>query len=290
MIYLNGVEITSMEFPNGELNLLAIEEAINARKRYRTNHFVMKYEDDKDLMALYFAKKQVDLRTSDISILSIAYMPYSRMDRAETIQTPFMLKFTCDFINSLDFSEVHVHEAHSAVTGQLLNNVTEVLDNIFFLEEVKKSECFRESVDYLVFPDKGAQERYDGKITAKNILVGEKKRDFSTGKILSLEVNGDFSNVTHDSTAIITDDLSSFGGTFIQVAKQLYDKGFERVVLLVCHAENSIFKGDLFKHVDKVYTTDSMLTEHTHWENQIYKPDKLQVFGMIQQMKEGNYK
>ena len=290
MIYLNGVEITGNNFPNNELNLLSIEEAINARSQFKTNHFILKYEDDRDLMALHFAKKLVDLRTSDISTLSITYMPYSRMDRAETIQTPFMLKFACDFINNLDFHEVYVHEPHSAVTVQLLNNVVEVYDNIDLLEHVKKKENFDANKDYIVFADYGGFERYHSRIRSKNMLFGEKDRDFATGQINGLTLKGKKENISSDSTAIIIDDLSSFGNTFIRVSTELRKLGFNRVVLLVGHAENSIFKGQLFEHVDKVYTTDSILTEHVHWDNQKYKPERLQVFGMIQQMKEGNYK
>ena len=290
MIFLNGIEITKKQFPNGELNLLDIEEALLARKGYKMNHFVLKYEDDKDLMALHFAKKQVDLRTSDISTLSIAYMPYSRMDRAETPQTPFMLKFVCDFINQMNFNEVYVHEAHSNVTKKLLNNVRAVLDNVSFIEHVKTKENFNPESDYIVFPDLGAYERYNGRISSKNMLFGKKNRDFATGQITSLELEGDKNNIKENSTALIVDDLSSFGGTFIRVSEKLRELGFNRVVLLVCHAENSIFKGQLFDHVDKVYATDSILTEHTHWENQKYKPEKLQVFNLIEQLKEGYYK
>lgn len=290
MLLLNGYNLTLDHFPNGELNILKIEEAIKLRKPSKKNHFILKYESDKDLMALMFAKKQVDLRSSDVSELSIAYMPYSRMDRAETFATPFMLKFVCDFINELDFETVYVHEPHSNVTVNLLNNVVAIYDNISFIKEVQQKEGFDPNTDYLVFPDKGAQERYNGKISAKNILIGEKKRDFATGDIKGLELKGDKDNIVKDeSIAIIVDDLSSYGGTFVRTSKELYALGFSSVVLLVCHAENSIFDGELFRHIDEVYTTDSILTEHTHWENIKYK-QRLHVFGIIEQMKAGSYK
>lgn len=290
MLFLNGYNLTLNHFPNGELNILNIEEAIKLRRGTRPHHFVLKYENDKDLMALYFAEKQVYKRTGRLSELSIAYMPYSRMDRAETPTTPFMLDFVCDFINDMSFENVYVHEPHSSVTIDLLDDAIAVYDNISLVKEVQRLEDFNEDTDYLVFPDKGAQERYDGKISSKNMLVGEKKRDFATGEIQGLELKGDTSKiVTDESTAIIVDDLSSYGGTFIRTAKELYALGFRKVVLLVCHAENSIFKGDLFLNICEVYTTDSILTEHTHWQNQKYK-DRLHVFGLIEQMKEGNQK
>lgn len=289
MLLLNGYNLTLNSFPNGELNLLLIEEAIKLRKPLENHHFVLKYESDKDLMALFFAKKHLDKRTlKEQTDLSIAYMPYSRMDRAETPETPFMLLYACDFINNLDFHSVYVHEPHSRVTGLLLKNVVEVYDNVKLVNEVMSLENFNVLNDYLVFPDKGAQLRYSGAINSQNILIGDKKRDFQTGEITSLEVTGDFSKA-NGSTAIIVDDLSSFGGTFVKVAKQLREKGFNRVVLLVCHAENSVFEGKLFSHIDKLYTTDSIITKQNDWNNQIFKP-KLKVFGLIEQLKEGSQK
>lgn len=289
MILLNGYNLTINHFPNGELNILNIEEAIKLRKHHKKNHFVLKYESDNDLMALLFAKKQVDVRGEEGSELSIAYMPYSRMDRAETNETPFMLKFVCQFINDLNFDEVYVHEPHSDVTVQLLNNVVAVYDNVDFIKEVILREKFDIENDFIVFPDMGAMKRYDGLITSENTIYGAKKRDFATGEIIGLELHGNLMNIKKNPTAIIVDDLSSYGGTFVRTSKELRKLGFERVILLVCHAENSIFKGELFSHVDRVYTTDSMLTEHHNWENQKYRP-QLKVYGIVEYMKEGVYK
>lgn len=290
MLLLNGYNLTLNHFPNGELNLLNIEEAIKLCRPNKRNHFVLKYENDKDLMALLFAESQVYKRTGTLSELSIAYMPYSRMDRAETPETPFMLEFVCDFINQMSFVKVYVHEPHSSVTVELLDDAVAIYDNISFVKEVQRKEGFNPTHDYIVFPDKGAMERYKGSITSECMLYGEKEREFSTGKIINLDIVGDKSKIIKDnSIAIIVDDLSSYGGTFVQTSKKLKELGFDEVVLLVTHAENSIFKGQLFEHVDRVYTTDSILTEHTHWENQKYK-DRLHVFGLIEQLKEGNYK
>lgn len=291
MIYLNGIEVTKEHFPNGELNLLLIEDAISAREGYVKHHIVMKYENDSDLMALYFVKQQLDIRTGGDDVeLSIAYMPYSRMDRAETPLTPFMLRFAARFVNQMNFSKVYVHEAHSAITLQELDNCEVVYDNVEFIEQVKAKVNFNPERDYIVFPDKGAYERYDGKISSQNMLFGEKVRDFGTGNITGLELMGDCSNIEfEESTAIIVDDLSSYGGTFIRVGRELYALGFRSVVLLVCHAENSIFKGDLFRYIDEVYTTDSILSEHNYWENNHLKP-RLHVFNLMEQLKEGSYK
>ena len=278
MIYLNGVEITGNTFPNNELNLLSIEEAINARSQYKTNHFILKYEDDRDLMALFFAKKQVDLRTSDISNLSMYYCPYSRMDRAETIQTPFMLKFFCDFINQMSFSKVEVFEPHSDVTGQLLNNFVKKDIVLELLPTVMESIGFNPDKDFIVYPDETATKRY-GFIGVDNKLFAKKKRDFATGHITDLEIVGETNGEPFN--ALIVDDLCSRGGTFLYNAEKLKERGANNIFLLIGHCENTIFDGKIFNSglIEKVFTTDSILTKHHDWNNLKHR-DKLKVYGM----------
>ena len=60
---------------------------------------------------------------------------------------------------------------------------------------------------------------------------------------------------------IIIDDLSSYGGTFVQASKKLKEIGANKVYLVVAHAEESVYKGELFDHIDKLYTTNSILKE-----------------------------
>lgn len=277
MLSLNGFNLTLNHFPNGELNILNIEEAIKLRKPYTKNNFVLKYESDKDLMALMFAKKQVDLRTGFVSELSISYMPYSRMDRAETFTTPFMLKFVCDFINDLNFETVYVHEPHSDVTTQLLKNVVAISLVLPLVSVAMDDIGFNKEIDYIVYPDKTALKRYSS-IEAPNKLYAEKNRDFATGRILDLEIKGEVKGKGFN--VLLVDDLCSYGGTFLLNAKKLKELGANKIYLLVGHCEDSVFKGDIFKSglIEKVFTTNSILTTHNDWSNQIYK-DRLKVYG-----------
>lgn len=105
-----------------------------------------------------------------------------------------------------------------------------------------------------------------------------------TGEIKSLEVVGDIKYKPENRKVIIVDDLSSYGGTFVHSAIALKNLGFSEVYLLVAHAENSIFKGDLFMHVDKVFTTDSILTEHNHWHNRKHEK-QLKVYDIEELVK-----
>lgn len=266
MILLNGKEVEFGTFPNGET--LFKKDGLKA---FTHNMVSFKYENDSDLIKLMMLKGYID-HYSTRNTLTIYYMPYSRMDRSEDY-SPFTLKYVADFINSLNFYEVYIIEPHSDVTSALINDVLPLYINFSLVEKVKKEIVFDDSFDYLVFPDSGASKRY-AKMQARNVLVGHKHRNFQTGQIESLQLVGDTSSVVNSSVAVIVDDLSSYGGTFVRTSKELRKLGFSKVYLLVAHAENSIFKGELFDHVDKVFTTDSILTEQDHWN----VGDKLHIF------------
>lgn len=272
MIKVNNEEIQFETFPNGETRMLAenLLELIG-----KNNNLVVdfKYESDSDLIKLMFVKKYIERQHSGVTHLKIYYMPYSRMDRSEN-ESPFTLKYVSDFINGLNFYTVEVIEPHSDVTCALLNNTDANYINFNLIDKIKEDTSFIEDVDYIVFPDTGASKRY-ANMSAKNVLVGHKHRNFKTGEIEKLELIG---NINHHGTkAIIVDDLSSYGGTFVRTAIELKKLGIEEVYLLVAHAENSIFKGELFDHMTKVYTTDTILSEQNHWQNKKFE-NQLHIF------------
>ena len=270
MIKLNGKEVLFESFPNGETKM--IHEGLIIKD---VSHVDFKYEDDSDLIKLMFVSEYIYPKTLKTN-LRIQYMPYSRMDRSEN-DSPFTLKYIAKFINMLDFNKVELIEPHSNVTVRLIDNAEENYINFELIEKVKDEVGFDRELDYIMFPDEGAKIRYYGML-ANNVLIGEKVRDFETGRIKSLELVGDTSKA-QGRKAIIVDDLSSYGGTFVKSATALKEAGISEVYLLVAHAENSVFKGDLFNHIDKLFTTDSILTEQDNWENTKFK-EKLKIYNI----------
>ncbi|BCT30443.1 ribose-phosphate pyrophosphokinase [Bacillus velezensis] len=265
MIKLNNETIDFKSFPNGET--LVDGEKIFKARNHSNNKIFLKYESDLDLTNLMFLKRHLDEDNLDI-VLEIGYMPYSRMDRVEGASV-FTLKYVCEFINSLKFKQVLVHEAHSDVTAALLDRVTVIDESVKLLYTVMGIVGFDPNEDYIFYPDAGAQKRY-GKLNQKNELVGFKKRDFQTGHIDSLQVIGD---LKHDKKIIIVDDLSSRGGTFIYAAKELKKMGAGDIYLVVAHCEETIFSGDIPESdlIKKVYTTDSIISESKHEKIEIIK-------------------
>ena len=269
MILLNGKEVLFEKFPNNETRLVHTE--LDQSDFSNCIHF--KYEDDSDLIKLMLLKKYIG--DGAHSWLFIYYMPYSRMDRSEN-NSPFTLKYVANFINSLSFDGVFVIEPHSNVTPALLNNVCSWYINEELVKEAIKLANLDMSIDYIMYPDAGAASRYKN-LKYPNVIIGNKTRDFVTGEIKGLQLIGDIKEGS--KKVLILDDLSSYGGTFVHSSKALKEQGFEEVYLLVAHAENSIFKGELFNHINKVFTTDSILTEQSHWENKKYE-NQLHIFSL----------
>ena len=270
MIKFNGNTVIFESFPNGESRLLT-----DNIKDLMFNRISFKYEGDSDLIKLMLLKNHLDDLNINKVNLVIYYMPYSRMDRSEN-KSPFTLKYISNFINSLNFTDIKVIEPHSDVTNALLNKVEPLYINFDLLPRVLKDVNFDLDVDYLFYPDAGAQKRYS-KLKGYKHLVGYKNRDFRTGEIKQLDVIGE--TPTKGFKAVIVDDLSSYGGTFMFSAEKLNELGASEIYLLVAHAENSIFEGKIFRSnlINKVFTTDTILSRQNWWDNKKYE-NKLQVY------------
>lgn len=263
MMLLNGRKVEVTKFPNGESKL----DGQAILKLVRENNIItLRFESDADLMNLLFLKSHLDSLPTVKSVrLIMPYMPYSRMDRTEGTGV-FTLKTVANFINSMNFKLVSVFEAHSDVTLALLDRVESVMmADCGLIDNVMEEIGFNKQEDFLFYPDAGAEKRYQGKIKGRH-LFGIKHRNFETGQIESFQIAGKTEESDVFNRALIVDDLSSYGGTFLHSAKALKEQyGFKEIYLLVGHAENSIVKGELLKSglVDKVFTTDSIVTE-TH--------------------------
>lgn len=198
MITLNCKEVVFGKFPNGGINL-----PVGGLSLLSDNVVKLAYEDDADFLRLALVKGWLD-DMNCMASLYLAYMPHSRMDRANG-HYAVGLKAACQLVNSLNFQRVIVREPHSPITVEWLSAAT--VDNWCAdrLAGVVKDGEF----DSVFFPDFGARQRY-GEVHGLPAAYGNKTRDFLTGDITGLEVVGDVG-----ANVLIVDDLCSRGGTFV---------------------------------------------------------------------------
>lgn len=283
MIKLNGTKIPFETFPNGETKIdeKFIISIVGEDRHSMLDTITLKYESDNDLFYLYLLTSFIrSIKNKDHSLcLDVTYFPYSRMDRVED-DSAFTLKYVTDFINSMNFVNVAIFEPHSDVTPALLNNVETLSLIHHFIPNVVNEINFDANVDYIVFPDATANKRYSS-LNAKNTLTGLKHRNFETGKIESLELAGQ--KPEKGFKALMVDDLCSYGGTFMMTAEKLKEMGASEIYLFVGHCEDNIFKGKVLladSPIDKVFTTDSLITQHEVWSNKQFLNNNLYVFSL----------
>lgn len=264
MICLNGERVEFKRFPNGESMIHS--ESLNLRSD--DNEIKVNFENDEDITHLMFLKSHLDELRIKCNLV-IPYMPYSRMDRSEGIML-FTLKHLCKLINNLNFESVTIYEPHSEVSTALLDRVKVVNMSQILAESLLKKLKYGEEEVFLVYPDAGAAKRYGKYIDYGKVLTANKERDFETGFIKKLEINGSIESKSFK--AIIVDDLCSKGGTFLLTASKLKDMGATEIYLVVTHCEDTVFQGDLLNGdlLAGIYTTNSILRKD-HEKIKVYE-------------------
>ena len=268
MLLLNQQEISAEQFPNNETKVKDFDENILPDR----NVLEFKYFDDSDLIRLMFVKWRLDELQTPCTLV-IRYMPYSRMDR-KIPGSLFTLQYVCRFINILQFKEVVVIEPHSQKTMELLEHAVAVYPVMDWLPDIMTEIGFSDN-DRIVFPDKGAAERYRNyglkdscvfektrnPITGRqDICVFEKTRNPITGRIEGMKQKE--GTIPQGAKCIIIDDLCSAGGTFLLAGNSLRENGAGEVYLIVSHCEPTVFDGKLLADdspIDRIYTSDSMM-------------------------------
>ena len=255
MIKCNEKIVNLNHFPDG--TLLIKELAPENEKVVLT----WLYENNEEMVALYFLTNHLKSKGIKEIELNMPYIPNARQDRVKAKEDVFTLKYFAKMINSLGFAKVTVLDPHSYVSEALIDNICVKTPK----ENVEKvlnviTEGGKEDV-LLFYPDEGAMKRYSA-MCDKPYVFGMKKRDWTTGEIQGLDVQGQ-TELIKGSKVLIVDDICSRGGTFYHSAKALKNLGAGEIYLYVSHCENSILEGDLLTSnlVEKVFTTNSIFTK-----------------------------
>lgn len=250
MFKINEVPVTIERYPDGtpRLNLETDKEETILEWLYERDEEMILFLITKHLRERLFVKKLT---------LYMPYIPHARMDRVKEKDEVFTLKYFCEFINALEFDQVIVRDAHSNVSLALLNRVS--LEPVDAVIKALTDRLLDSGRDILFYPDEGSCKRYSAMFSFP-YAYGVKKRDWKTGKIEGVLVQGKIPEKSFH--ALIIDDISSFGGTFLHSARKLKELGADKIYLYISHCENSILKGELINSglIEKIYTTRSIYT------------------------------
>ncbi len=253
MIRYNGKVLDLNHFPDGTL---LMKETVTGQEEavIRWN-----FESNEEMVALYFLTKHLRAKGMEEIKLELPYIPNARQDRVKKPEDVFTLKYFAEFINSLEFAEVAVLDPHSYVSEALIHRIRIRTPKDFVAQVIERLGGTENLL--LFFPDEGAVKRYSAMFHLPYVF-GIKKRDWTTGEILGLDVAGHTERIA-GSRILIIDDICSKGGTFLHSAKALKALGAGDIYLYVSHCENTILRGEIpvTDWITQVYTTDSIFTE-----------------------------
>ena len=247
MIKVGNLLITQDTFADGTLK--CDEPGLSSASISGTFDITWCYDNDAELFTVWCLNEYLRQAYHGIPRrLILPYIPNARQDRPVGGKL-FTLKYFAKLINEMDFSVVEVVDPHSDVSLALFDRIHPIY-NPFMVSYVGQT---------VMYPDAGAAKKYSSIEQIPGAIIGNKHRNYS-GRIDSYELLN-FQDGT--KSVVIRDDICSYGGTFVAAAKELRSRGVENITLVVSHCENNILKGEVFDHIDRVFTTDSICTvEH----------------------------
>lgn len=188
---------------------------------------------DENLMELLLMGDAVKRGEPRKMTVVIPYHGYARQDRIHRQGECLSAQVVAKLIESVGFDKLITVELHNeAILGFFKIPVLHIYGLSIFQDHIK--ELHEDAV--IITPDAGALKRAQRFAESLDLPLAliEKKRDLDKPhKILSMRVVGDVSG----KTAIIVDDVIVTGGTLINAAYLLKDKGAKKVIAAATHAD-----------------------------------------------------
>ncbi len=184
----------------------------------------------------------------------IPYFGYARQDRKVVPRTSISAKLVSNLITKAGADRVVTVDLHA---GQIQGFFDIPVDNLFatpiFARHIKKKIKSKKII--CVAPDVGGTERARalGKLLNAGLAIVDKRRP-KPGQSQVMNVIGD----VRDKTCIIVDDIIDSGGTIINAAKALKDRGAKEVYVYITHG---VLSGDAVKKIKSSVIKNLVITD-----------------------------
>ncbi len=196
----------------------------------------------------------------------IPYIAYGRQDRRCIAGEAHSLKVFSQLINSQVYQSVTTFDAHSDVSGALIDRCV-IVDQKTIIGRFDALNAFIiNGGTNLVFcsPDAGSNKK-TADLAAhyghSSFLRADKLRDLATGKIKEIVVVNPQQDV-EGKDVLVADDLLDKGGTFMGLAKALRVKSARSVHLFITHGLFTGPTAPLYESgIDHIWCTNSYRTD-----------------------------
>ena len=183
----------------------------------------------------------------------IPYFGYARQDRKVVPRTSISAKLVSNLITKAGADRVVTVDLHA---GQIQGFFDIPVDNLFstpiFARHVKKNIKSKNIV--CIAPDVGGTERARalGKILNVGLAIVDKRRP-KPGQSQVMNVIGE----VKDKTCVIVDDIIDSGGTIVNAAKALKDRGAKEVYVYITHG---VLTGEAVKKIKNSVIKNFVIT------------------------------
>ena len=184
----------------------------------------------------------------------IPYFGYARQDRKVVPRTSISAKLVSNLITKAGADRVVTVDLHA---GQIQGFFDIPVDNLFatpiFARHARKKIKSKKIV--CVAPDVGGTERARalGKLLGVGLAIVDKRRP-KPGKSQVMNIIGDVKN----QTCIIVDDIIDSGGTIVNAAKALKERGAKEVYVYITHG---VLSGDAVKKIKSSVIKNLVITD-----------------------------
>ena len=200
----------------------------------------------------------------------IPYFGYARQDRKVVPRTSISAKLVSNIITKAGADRVVTVDLHA---GQIQGFFDIPVDNLFstpiFARHIKKNIKSKNII--CVAPDVGGTERARalGKLLDVGLAIVDKRRP-APGKSQVMNVIGNVKN----KTCIIVDDIIDSGGTIVNAAKALKDRGAKDVYAYITHG---ILSGEAIQKIKKSMIKKLVITDTINNQEKVKKTRNIEV-------------
>ena len=209
----------------------------------------------------------------------IPYFGYARQDRKVAPRTSISAKLVSNLITKAGADRVVTVDLHA---GQIQGFFDIPVDNLFatpiFARHVKKKIKSKNLI--CVAPDVGGTERARalGKLLNVGLAIVDKRRP-KPGQSQVMNIIGD----VKDQTCIIVDDIIDSGGTIVNAAKALKDRGAKEVYVYITHG---VLSGEAVNKIKKSVIKNLVITDTIDNINRVKGAKNIEVLSISSLMGE----
>ncbi|MFC1711222.1 ribose-phosphate diphosphokinase [Patescibacteria group bacterium] len=213
------------------------------------------YPPDEHLIEFLFMVDALKRKGAKKIIAVIPWFGYCIQDKVFRPGEPLSSKVMARLLQSVKVSHTITLDLHNeTISGFFDMPFTHLKARDVFIDYFKNKKI----VDTIVSPDVGALK--NATVFAQNmnlpLVIINKARNLATGKVSIVGVSGEIKG----KSVLIPDDFISTGGTLVQTAKFLKDRGVKKVYAALTHhfyvpgVQEKIEKSSL----DMLYVTDTI--------------------------------